>query len=393
MPMFDAYLNAYRQFQATHPYETAFIWVGIWFAIWLLLVLISRGLFTRIVDRLAGSKWLSNGIRFRSWTVVAQEDARKKLESIFGFVHKILKWMLFAGFILVALGLFPQTLGAVERLYTFLSERLVELGLSILDAVPNLIFVAIVALLTVQVIKLNKAFMIQVEEEKLEFQLFPPEYAAPTRQILNFFIIIFAMVVAAPYLPGSGSNAFQAITLFVGILVSLGSSTAIANMIASFVLQYMRAFKVGDTVSIGPHVGTVMQVQLFSTKLRTIANEEISIPNTLVLTGSMSNYSRSEHLAVTSAVSIGYDVPWKKVYQTLLNAARAMPEILDDPEPFVIQKSLDDFYVSYELYANTKEVSRLPHIKSVLNEHVRNAFDEAGIEILSPSYLAVQRVS
>ena len=122
--------------------------------------------------------------------------------------------------------------------------------------------------------------MIQVEEEKLKFQLFPPEYAAPTRQILNFFIIIFAMVVVAPYLPGAGTNAFQAVTLFIGVLVSLGSSTAIANMIASFVLQYMRAFKVGDTVSIGNQVGTVLQVQLFSTKLRTIANEEISIPNT-----------------------------------------------------------------------------------------------------------------
>ena len=209
-------------------------------------------------------------------------------------------------------------------------------------------------------------------------------------QILTFAIILFAMVLTTPLLPGAGSYAFNAVTIFLGILVSLGSSTAVANLIASFVLQYMRAFKVGDTVEIGGHTGKVLYIELFSTHIRTLDREEIAIPNSVVLTSALKNYSRSDHVAVRACVSIGYDVPWQRVQEALLQAARGVEAVLSEPEPFVIQRSLDDYCVSYDLHAFTKDVGRLPFVRSQLNESVRNIFEEARIEILSPAHVELR---
>jgi small-conductance mechanosensitive channel len=351
-----------------------------------LALLLIRFLVGRFVKRVSQTRWASEGIRYRSWTLFPPETVRERFESSLWFLFGIVRFLAWVVFALAAITLFPQTARFSNRLFTFLSEKLEEVGLQVLSFVPNIIFIAIIAFLTLQVLKLLKAFMEQIEQEKLNFAMFPAEYAAPTRQLLNFFIIIFAMIIVAPYLPGAGTQAFQGVTLFLGILVSLGSSSAIANMIASFVLQYMRAFKVGDMVEIGGQVGKVTAVTLFSTRLRSLTNEEVAIPNTLVLTSAMKNYSRSDRVAVKCSVSIGYDVPWQKVHEGLLGAARKMEGVLTEPEPFVLQKSLDDNYVSYEVYAYTADVNRLPHLRSRLNEAIQTTFAEAHIEILSPAF-------
>ena len=349
-------------------------------------LLLTRLFVARLVKRVARLRWASEGIRYRTWVIVPAEAFRKRFESTLWFAFGSMRIVAWFSFCIVSLALFPQTARYTDHLLTFLSEKLLAVGAKIAAYVPNLILIAIILFLTFQVLKLLKRFMTQVEEQQLTFQVFPAEYAAPTRQLLTFCIILFAMIIIAPYLPGAGTQAFQGITLFLGIIVSLGSSSAIANLIASFVLQYMRAFKTGDTVEIGGQVGRVTAVTLFSTRLRSLANEEIAIPNSVVLTSAMKNYSRSKRLAIKSAVSIGYDVPWEKVHKELLSAARKAEGVVAEPEPFVLQESLDDYCVSYEVYAYTDQVERIPHLRSRLNESIRTRFSEAGIEILSPAF-------
>ncbi|MCZ7648982.1 MAG: mechanosensitive ion channel family protein [Planctomycetota bacterium] len=382
----DPYLDQYLGYQARHPQLTALIWAGVWLLALLLGLLLAKLFFTRLARGVADMAWAREGVRYKTWEILPADAARQRIEAAFRFLFVLLRLFLLAAYAVVVLNLFPQTERAGWAMAEALGQRLYALLLDVLLYIPSLVYIAAVVWLTAHAIRLLKAFMQQIEEQKLAFRMFPPEYAAPTRQIATFFIVVFAMVVVAPYLPGSGSNAFQAVTLFIGVLVSLGSSTAVANLIASFVLQYMRAFRVGDTVEVGAHVGRILQVDLFSTRILTLANEEVAIPNSLVLTSAMKNYSRSEHVAVRGAVSIGYDVPGTKVHAALLEAAKRDAEILADPAPFVVQKSLDDYYVSYELFAYTKEVARLPRVRSKLHETIRETFDEAGIEILSPAF-------
>lgn len=384
------YLVRYETLQAGHPTLTALASSAVLLLALVLLLAVLRGMVRRSARALGVSRWATQGVMVREWQLFAPEAVRKYFERALWFAYAVAKWLLAAAWLLGVLALFPQTLAAAQRIGGFLSEKLQAAGPNFVEYIPSLIFILIVAFVTVQAVKLLKIFMDQIEAKKIAFPMFPAEYAAPTRQILSFFLILFAMVLVAPYLPGAGTQAFQAVTLFVGVLVSLGSSTAVANLIASFVLQYMRAFRTGDTVEIGGHVGTVTAVQMFSTRIRTLGNEEIAIPNTVVLTSAMKNYSRCEHVALRGSVSIGYDVPWPRVHEALLQAAGRMDEVLGEPKPFVIQRSLDDFYVSYELLAYTKEVTRLPVLTGKLNEKIRETFDAAGIEILSPAQLQLR---
>ncbi|MBK6967285.1 MAG: mechanosensitive ion channel family protein [Bacteroidales bacterium] len=201
------------------------------------------------------------------------------------------------------------------------------------------------------------------------------------------------MVLIFPYLPGSGSPAFQGISVFIGVLFSLGSSSAIANMVAGMVITYMRPFKIGDRVKIGEITGDVMEKNMLVTRIRTVKNEDVTVPNSTVLLNSTTNYSTNAStgnsgLIIHTTVTIGYDAPWKEVHKTLIDAALLTDLILKNPQPFVLQTSLDDFYVSYQLNAYTKEANRQAMVYSDLHQNIQDCFNEAGIEIMSPHYRA-----
>jgi small-conductance mechanosensitive channel len=201
------------------------------------------------------------------------------------------------------------------------------------------------------------------------------------------FVLIF------PYLPGSDSEIFRGVSVFIGILFSLGSSSAISNIIAGIVITYMRPFKIGDRIKIGEMTGDVIEKTLLVTRLRTPKLEEITIPNSSVLSGNTINYSsntKNEGLIIHSTVTIGYDVPWKDMHQALIDAALRTPEIINQPQPFVLQTSLDDFYVSYQINAYVKEVNRLAAIYSGLHQNIQDVCNERGIEIMSPHYRALR---
>jgi small-conductance mechanosensitive channel len=197
-------------------------------------------------------------------------------------------------------------------------------------------------------------------------------------------------VVAYPYIPGSESPAFKGVSLFLGVVFSLGSSSSIANIVAGYMVIFRRAFKVGDRVKIGAQMGDVVEMRLQATHLRTIKNEEVIVPNSLIINTDVVNYSslaRKGGLILHTTVTIGYDTPWRQVHALLLAAAERTEGLLKEPRPFVLQTALNDFYVSYELNAYTDRPLEMISIYSHLHQHIQDAFNEHGVQIMSPHYL------
>jgi small-conductance mechanosensitive channel len=230
-----------------------------------------------------------------------------------------------------------------------------------------------------------------IKDEKIHISGVHADLIDPTYQLLRFFIVAFAVVAAFPYIPGSESPVFRGISIFVGFLLSLGSTSLVSNIIAGIVLTYTRGLRVGDRVQIGEAVGDVIDRNLLVTRIRTIKNVVITIPNGKVLNGHIVNYSSSmvdKGLILNTTVTIGYDVPWRQVHQLLIDAALTTPGIQKDPKPYVLQTSLDDFYVSYELNAFTKDPSWMAVLYSRLHQHIQDEFTNAGVEIMSPGFTA-----
>jgi len=352
----------------------------------LVSLFVLRLLSKKMKQVIGGLKFISEGISFRNWEIIHSDSAQNSIDKAITFIHKVVATSFIVIFVLKVLAFFQFTGRFAKAIINLVWTNLQDMMLSFLAYTPKLIFILLTIFITKQVISLFRSFMKQVETGQIRFHMFPKEYAAPTRQILSFAIIVFSLVIISPYLPGSGSQAFKGVTVFLGILVSLGSTTAIANIVASFVIQYMQAFKVGDTVQIGNNTGTILSINLFSTRMNTLSNEYISIPNGLVLTSAMTNYSRKKTTAIEVGISIGYDVPWRDVHTALIAAARTVEGVVSEPEPFVLQRSLDDFYVSYRLFAYIDDARARPMLISRLNESIRDYFEEQGIEILSPHH-------
>jgi small-conductance mechanosensitive channel len=280
-----------------------------------------------------------------------------------------------------------------QTLFGYVTDPVLEVLTSFVAFLPDLFFIIVVVAITRFVLKIIKGIFEEVSRGRVTLGNFHRDWAMPTYQIVRFLVIAFAAVVIFPYLPGSGSAAFQGISVFLGILFSLGSSSAIANMVAGIVITYMRPFQIGDRVKIADTAGDVVERNLLVTRVRTVKNVDVTIPNAMVLGSHIINYSSTSgtrSLILHTSVTIGYDVPWRKVHELLLAAAKDSKEILEDPAPFVLQTSLDDYSVAYELNAHTDNPSRMAAIYSDLHQNIQDKFNEAGVEIMSPSYSAVR---
>jgi small-conductance mechanosensitive channel len=260
-----------------------------------------------------------------------------------------------------------------------------------LGYLPNFFFLLVLFLVTRYALKLLRFFFRETERGRMVFPGFYPDWAMPTFKLVRLIVIALALVVAFPYLPGSTSPAFQGISIFLGVLVSLGSTSAVANMVAGVILTYMRSFKVGDFVKIQETQGLVVGCGLLVTRIRTPKEEVVTIPNASVLATHVVNYSsraREGGVILHSAVTIGYDAPWRQVHALLLSAAERTEGVLKSPAPFVLQNSLDDFYVTYELNAFTATPEVMPQIFSDLHKNIQDSFNEYGVQIMSPNYIA-----
>ncbi len=293
--------------------------------------------------------------------------------------------------VLLVFGLFPQTRGIAQGLLGKVLEILESIGQRLLAALPELIALIIIGIFTYYTLRLLRFLSDGFKKGRVKLSGLHPDLVEPTFQIIRFLVICLALVAAYPYIPGSDSPAFRYISIFIGFLLSLGSTSLVSNIVAGIVLTYMRGMKVGDRVQIADTIGDVVDRTLLVTRIRTIKNVVITIPNGLVLNSHIINFSASAEkmgLILHTSVTIGYDVPWRQVHMLLVEAARATGHILEDPEPFVFQTSLNDYYVTYELNAYTQQPEKMANIYSELHQNIQDYFNAAGVEILSPAYSA-----
>jgi small-conductance mechanosensitive channel len=285
--------------------------------------------------------------------------------------------------------LFPWTRGpALRALHFTLGAAWSVLG-GVVGFLPNLVYIALFLAVGWAIHGLNRIFFRAVQAGAIQIPGFYPEWSRTTALLVSGFIFALVAVAIYPYLPGSGSTAFQAIGILAGAMISLGSGSAVANAVSGVVLTYMRPFRIGDFVRIADATGTVIEQSTLVVRLLTIRNEHVTLPASTVLSSPILNYSalaRTSGVAIRTSVTIGYDTPWRKVHELLLAAASRTPGVRKDPAPWVVQAALQDFYVHYELDAYVDDPARQHFVLSDLNQAVQDAFFAAGVEILSPHY-------
>ncbi len=289
--------------------------------------------------------------------------------------------------------IFPQTEGLAYRLLGYIWNPIRGIFVGIIDYIPKLFTIIVIWYAVKYLVRFVLYLAREVEGGRLKINGFYPDWAMPTFHIIRFLLYAFMIAMIYPYLPGSNSGVFQGISVFVGLIVSLGSSTVIGNIIAGLVITYMRPFKIGDRIQLNDTTGNIIEKTPLVTRIRTPKNEVVTVPNSFVMSSHTANYSTSAReygLIIHSEVSIGYDIPWRKVNELLIDAALNTPGVVDDPRPFVLETSLSDWYPVYQVNAYIKEADKMPQIYSNLHQNIQDKFNEAGIEIMSPHYMAMR---
>ena len=317
----------------------------------------------------------------------------KQIEDVIIFFVRIAKYLItvFQLFITVPIifSLYPATEKLASTIFGYVLSPLKNILLSAVRYIPNIITIIIILLITKYILRGMKFFTKQIENGRLTIPGFYSDWARPTFNLLKFLLYAFTIAVVYPYLPGSESRVFQGVSVFVGIIVSLGSSSAIGNLVAGLVITYMRPFKIGDRIKIKDITGFVVEKSPFVIRLRNIKNEYITFPNLTVLNSDIVNYNTSgeeEGLILYARISMGYDVPWRDVYDVLVSAATKTPFVEESPKPFVLQTGMDDFYAHYEINVHIKEIEKVSLIYSLLYQNIQDEFKKAGISMYAPHY-------
>jgi small-conductance mechanosensitive channel len=298
-------------------------------------------------------------------------------------------------YISFVLSLFPWTKTFSQNISSYFFQSLEFIFNEIAQYLPNIFILALIIVITYYILRWIKPFFTAIEMGNLVIPGFYADWAQPTYKLLLILIIALAAIVAFPYLPGFDSPAFRGISVFLGILFSLGSTSAVANVVGGVILIYTRAFQVGDRIEVGDVVGDVIEKTLLATRILTVTNKIITIPNSFLMSSNVINFSVAarelkRYLILQTTITLGYDLPWRKVHETLIKAALATGYILKEPAPFVLQTSLDDFYVSYQLNAYTDQPNLMMRIYSELHQNIQDKCNEVGIEIMSAHYSAMR---
>jgi small-conductance mechanosensitive channel len=342
------------------------------------------------------SSWLESrykkkiqALKIQSLNIVRAERIWMILTGLLRTIRIIVILLLLYSYLSMVLNFFPWTRFFGQRLADYILSPIQQIGQAILDYIPNFIFIAIFIIIIRYILKLIRLFFAGLEKKTITFHNFDPTWARPTYKLIRGLVFILSVVILYPYIPGADSAAFKGVSIFIGIIVSLGSSTAISNIISGYTMIYRRTFKVGDRIKIEDFFGDVTETRLLVTHLKSLKNEEIVVPNSLILSSSVINYSsisREKGLILHTNVTIGYDAPWRQVEALLLKAAKKTAGVLKEPKPFVLQKSLDDFYVNYELNAYIATPQAMVQTYSELHQNIQDAFNESGVQIMSPHY-------
>lgn len=357
-------------------------------AVWLLLGrMLSR--LHRLVDVNEGAR--IKALRIQKQRIFSADDLSTLLRGLVRALSLALRALLLFLFVNVVFSFFEWSRKAALAVLEFVAEAFGMMVTSLVGYLPSLFIVIVVILIARYFVGLLKLVFDGMAKGRIALPGFYPEWASTSFNLARLLVIALTLIIIFPYLPGSGSPAFQGLSIFFGVLLSPGSSSAVANIISGIVITYTRAFQLDDRVRIDDTEGDVVERSAFVTRIRTPKNVEVAIPNSMVMSGQIINFStqaRDSGLLLHTTVTIGYDVPWDRAHELLLEAARRTEHLENDPAPFVLQTSLDDHYVAYELNAYTHEASGKQRIYSDLHANIQDCFQAAGVEILSPHYRA-----
>jgi small-conductance mechanosensitive channel len=345
----------------------------------------------RWLDRLAGRRFRARieGLEAQSFRLVQAKQISAAVHGLFVSLRILAYAVIAYTFFQFVLELYPWSRPLSRQLSAIFLGPLGSMASAVLDAVPNLIFIAILAFVTRYLLKLVRLFFSGIDSGTITVPNFDREWAWPTYRIVRFVTVAFAVVVAYPYIPGSTSPAFQGVSIFIGVIFSLGSSSFIANLIAGYSMTYRRAFRIGDRIQVGDVTGDVSETGVMVTRVRTVKNEEVVIPNSNILNSHIVNYStfaRNGGLILHTTVGIGYETPWRQVEAMLLLAAERTPGLLREPRPFVLQKALGDFCVTYEINAYCADAHAMASLYAELHRHILDVFNEYNVQIMTPAY-------
>lgn len=335
------------------------------------------------------------GFKYNNITILSPQKQQFILMKLFSFVKGLTLILIVYLSLPLLFSIFPATEAYTTTLLHWILSPAKLAVMGFVRFLPSFVTIIVIIVIFKYAIKVIRFFFDEIKKENIKIEGFYSDWAMPTFNIIRFLLLAFMVVVIFPYLPGSDSSIFKGVSVFVGILFSLGSSNAIANMVAGLVITYMRPFKIGDFIKIGDVSGEVIEKTALVTRIRTPKFEDITIPNSTVLSSTSTNYSSNTKvinngLLIHTTVTIGYDVPWKDIHKALIEAALKTDLVEKTPSPFVLQTSLDDFYVSYQINVYTKEPTKQPLIYSSLHQNIQDSFNAAGIEIMSPHYSALR---
>ena len=354
------------------------------------LLLAGRSLFRRVDATI--SRRIEAGVeklRIQTYRLMSAEETLVLLRAVLRGLRAGSLLVLLYAYLKIALSLFPWTRGFAAGMLDLVLEPLTMLGRAALATVPDLAFLAVLTVVTRLVLRLTRLIFLQIDRGVVKFEHFDPDWAMPTYRLFRIVVIAFAVVVAFPYIPGSSSTAFKGVSLFAGVLFSLGSSSIIGNIIAGYTMTYRRAFRDGDWIRVGDVLGEVTQTRLLVTNLRNPQNEEVVVPNSIILGSNVVNYSslaRSKGLILHSSVGIGYETPWRQVEAMLLLAAERTQGLRREPAPFVHQTALGDFAITYQLNAYCDAPQQMRQLYTELHRQILDVFNEYGIQIMTPAY-------
>jgi len=372
----------------------------LWRIFLILLIIVVQYFLIRIVNRLF--RWISDKVhqqrgrkiitlRIKSYKLLDEEKVTKSILFAFRILRYIIIFLMLYLSLPLAFSVFPGTRNIANVLFNYVLKPFNKIFSGIVGFIPNLITIVVIVLVFRYLIKGLRFLAEEISKGRLTLKGFYPDWAYPTFSIIKTLLYVFMFIVIFPYLPGSESKVFQGVSVFIGIIFSLGSSSIISNVVSGLVLTYMRPFKVGDRIKIGDLIGNVIEKTPFVTRIRTLKNEEVTIPNSGIMSAQTFNYTHSAStygLILHTKLTSGYGTPWRQIHELLLAAATRTPDVLETPKPFVLQTALDDFYVEYQLNVFINDADKMTQIYSALHQNIQDVFNEAGVEIMSPHYQA-----
>lgn len=351
-----------------------------------------NGVYRRLQEKIDG--WVESKkilVSITKFDILRAERLRMVITTLIKVTRLAAFLFFFYVYVHSSLSFLPWTREFADQIFGYIAGPLKTAGLAVLREFPDVVIIIVIIVVTRYALKIVHQLFDQIGTGTIEIKDFYPDWADPTYKICRLLILVSAAVMAYPYIPGSSSLAFKGISVFLGALISIGSSSAVANVIAGYTLIYRRVFRIGDRVKIGDFVGDVVEMRLQVVHLKTVKNEEIVVPSSMIVSSPVVNYSflaKERGLILHTTVTIGYDTPWRQVEALLLIAAEKTTGLLRQPPPFILQTSLDDFYVSYELNAYTDRPDIMAEIYAELHRNIQDIFNEYDVQIMSPSYRA-----